>query len=102
MFNRNKDANGNLTFCEGAGGKNGSDIFNKTADFLQNIRNWIVSTDDNLTLDGIIYNKNVYSDIDQLKSAIIDKLNRIGIIFTKDAFDYLLSTNYDNVGYEGL
>ena len=102
VFNRNKDANGNLTFCEGAGGKNGSDIFNKTADFLQNIRNWIVSTDDNLTLDGIVYNKNVYSDIDQLKSAIIDKLNRIGIIFTKDALDYLLSTNYDNVGYEGL
>lgn len=102
VFNRNKDANGNLTFCEGAGGKNGSDIFNKTADFLQNIRNWIVSTDDDLTLDGVVYNKNVYSDIDQLKSAIIDKLNRIGIIFTKDALDYLLSTNYDNVGYEGL
>ena len=102
VFNRNKDANGDLTFCEGVGGKDGNDIFNKTADFLQNIRNWITSTDDNVTLDGVVYNKNVHSDIDQLKSVIIDKLNRIGIIFTKDAFDYLLSTNYDNVGYEGL
>lgn len=102
VFNRNRDKNGNLTFCDGMGGKNGTDIFNRTADFLQNIRNWITSTSDDLVIDGIVYNKNVHSDIEALKLQIIDKLNRIGIIFTKDAFDYMLSDSYGDISYDGL
>ena len=102
VFNRNRDKNGNLTFCDGMGGKNGTDIFNRTADFLQNIRNWITSTSDDLVINGIVYNKNVHSDIDVLKLQIIDKLNRIGIIFTKDAFDYMLSDSYGDISYDGL
>lgn len=102
VFNRNRDKNGNLTFCDGMGGKNGTDIFNRTADFLQNIRNWITSTSDDLVINGVVYNKNVHSDIDALKLQIIDKLNRIGIIFTKDAFDYMLSDSYGDISYDGL
>lgn len=102
VFNRNRDKNGNLTFCDGMGGKNGTDIFNRTADFLQNIRNWITSTSNDLVIDGIVYNKNVHSDIEALKLQIIDKLNRIGIIFTKDAFDYMLSDSYGDISYDGL
>ena len=102
VFNRNRDKNGNLTFCDGMGGKNGTDIFNRTADFLQNIRNWITSTSDDLVIDGVVYNKNVHSDIEALKLQIIDKLNRIGIIFTKDAFDYMLSDSYGDISYDGL
>ena len=102
VFNRNRDRNGNLTFCDGMGGKNGTDIFNRTADFLQNIRNWITSTSDDLVIDGVVYNKNVHSDIEALKLQIIDKLNRIGIIFTKDAFDYMLSDSYGDISYDGL
>lgn len=102
VFNRNRDRNGDLTFCDGMGGKNGTDIFNRTADFLQNIRDWITSTSDDLVIDGVVYNKNVHSDIDALKLQIIDKLNRIGIIFTKDAFDYMLSDSYGDISYDGL
>lgn len=102
VFSRSKDKNGNLVFCDGMGGKNGTDIFNRTADFLQNIRNWITSTSNDLVIDGVIYNKNVHSDIDALKLQIIDKLNRIGIIFTKDAFDYMLSDSYGDISYDGL
>lgn len=102
VFNRNRDKNGNLTFCDGMGGKNGTDIFNRTADFLQNIRDWITSTSDDLVIDGVVYNKNVHCDIDALKLQIIDKLNRIGIIFTKDAFDYMLSDSYGDISYDGL
>lgn len=102
VFNRNRDKNGNLTFCDGMGGKNGTDIFNRTADFLQNIRDWITSTSDDLVINGVVYNKNVHSDIDALKLQIIDKLNRIGIIFTKDAFDYMLSDSYGDISYDGL
>lgn len=102
VFNRNRDKNGNLTFCDGMGGKNGTDIFNRTADFLQNIRNWITSTSDDLVIDGVVYNKNVHSDIEALKLQIIDKLNRIGVIFTKDAFDYMLSDSYGDISYDGL
>lgn len=102
VFNRNRDKNGNLTFCDGMGGKNGTDIFNRTADFLQNIRDWITSTSDDLVIDGVVYNKNVHSDIEALKLQIIDKLNRIGIIFTKDAFDYMLLDSYGDISYDGL
>lgn len=102
VFNRNRDRNGNLTFCDGMGGKNGTDIFNRTADFLQNIRNWITSSSDDLVIDSVVYNKNIHSDIEALKLQIIDKLNRIGIIFTKDAFDYMLSDSYGDISYDGL
>lgn len=102
VFNRNRDKDGNLTFREGMGGKDHADIFGRTASDLSSIRNWITSSNDELILDGVTYNKNVYSDIDDLKTAIIGKLNRIGIIFTKDAFDYMLSDTYGDLGYDGL
>jgi len=102
VFNRNRDKDGNLTFREGMGGKDHADIFGRTASDLSSIRNWITSSNDELILDGVTYNKNVYSDIDDLTTAIIGKLNRIGIIFTKDAFDYMLSDTYGDLGYDGL
>ena len=102
VFNRNRDKNGHLTFREGMGGPKGQDIFSRTAKSLSDIRQWITSANDELTLDGITYHKNAYREIDVLKDQIISKLNKIGIIFTKEALDHMLSTAYGDIGYEGL
>ncbi len=102
VFNRNRDQNGHLTFREGMGGPKGQDIFSRTAKSLSDIREWITSTNDELTLDGITYHKAAYREIDVLKDQIISKLNKIGIIFTKEALDHMLSTAYGDIGYEGL
>ena len=49
------------------GGKKGQDIFSRTAKSLSDIREWITSTNDELTLDGITYHKAAYREIDVLK-----------------------------------
>lgn len=102
VFNRNRDQNGHLTFREGMGGPKGQDIFSRTAKSLSDIREWITSANDELILDGITYHKVAYREIDVLKDQIISKLNKIGIIFTKEALDHMLSTAYGDIGYEGL
>lgn len=102
VFNRNRDQNGHLTFREGMGGPKGQDIFSRTAKSLSDIRQWITSAGDELALDGVTYHKTAYREIDVLKDQIISKLNKIGIIFTKEALDHMLSTSYGDIGYEGL
>lgn len=102
VFKRERDENGNLIFNAGFGGQNGTDIFNRTASNLQKIKDFVSSANDTVTLDDASYNRNVFSDIVSLKEKIINDLNKIGIIFSKDAFDHMLSKNYNDLGMTGL
>lgn len=102
IFRRDRDKNGNLVFNEGMGGKNNTDIFSRTASLMEQIRNGLTSSNETITVNGTEYNKSVFDDIDLLKNVFIDSLNKIGIIFSKDALDNMLSTKYCGTDIDAL
>lgn len=102
VFRRERDKNGHLVFREGMGGANNTDIFSRTANFIQELRDGLTSSNESFTIDGVEYTKSVFDDIESLKTQFIDKLNTIGIIFSKDALNNMLSTKYCGTDVEAL
>ena len=102
VFRRERDKNGHLVFREGMGGANNTDIFSRTANFIQELRDGLTSSNESFTIDGVEYTKSVFDDIESLKAQFIDKLNTIGIIFSKDALNNMLSTKYCGTDVEAL
>lgn len=91
-----------LIFKEGMGGKNNTDIFSRTANFFETLRNALLSNADEIEIEGRKYNKLVYDDANLIKDQIISKLNNIGIMFEKDALDHMLAELYGGVDIEGI
>lgn len=102
VFKRERDKQGHLVFREGMGGANNTDIFSRTANFIQELRDGLTSSNESFTIDGVEYTKSVFDDIESLKTQFIDKLNTIGIIFSKDALNNMLSTKYCGTDVEAL
>ena len=91
-----------LIFREGMGGKNGQDIFSRTANFFESLRNALLSNANEITIEGQKYNKLVYDDANRIKDQIISKLNNIGIMFERDALDHMLAELYGGVDIDGV
>lgn len=91
-----------LVFKQGMGGTKGNDIFSKTAKFFIDARTQITGSDSDVTIDGIKYNLNDFEDISRIKDEIVHKLNTIGIMLERDAFDYMLSELYGGVDAESI
>lgn len=102
VFKRERNKQGRLVFREGMGGANNTDIFSRTANFIQELRDGLTSSNESFTIDGVEYTKSVFDDIESLKTQFIDKLNTIGIIFSKDALNNMLSTKYCGTDVEAL
>jgi hypothetical protein len=84
------------------GGKNGTDIFSRTAKFFEDVRTSLLSNSDNIEVDGVKYNTTVLDDASRLKDEIINRLNTIGIMMERDALDYMLSELYGGVEFDAL
>ena len=102
VFKRERDKNGHLIFNEGMGGAENKDIFSRTAGFIEKLREGLTSANQTFELDGIEYNKSIFDDIEDIKRLFIDKLNTIGIIFSKDALNNMLSNKYKGTGVDAL
>lgn len=102
VFKRERDKNGHLIFNEGMGGAENKDIFSRTAGFIEKLREGLSSTNQTFELDRIEYNKSIFDDIEDIKRSFIDKLNTIGIIFSKDALNSMLSNKYNGTGVDAL
>lgn len=102
VFKRERDKNGHLMFNEGMGGAENKDIFSRTAGFIEKLREGLTSANQTFELDGIEYNKSIFDDIEDIKRSFIDKLNTIGIIFSKDALNNMLSNKYNGTGVDAL
>lgn len=91
-----------LIFRDGMGGKNGEDVFSRTAKFFDDLRTALLNTADEITIDGAKYNKVVLDDANRIKDEIVHRLNVIGIMFERDALDYMLSELYRGVDIDAV
>lgn len=94
VFKRGRDKNNNLVFTDKQSSKRGEDIFNKTASFIQTLIAGLTSENGSVEINDVVYNVYDSADLNDLKNLFIDNLNRIGIIVSRDALDYMLSTEY--------
>lgn len=101
VFNRVK-VNGNLQFNDGFGGTNGNDIFSKTANFINELREKSGLDNGQIELEGNTYMFNDPSDFKIIKQYFIKALNNIGIMFNEADLDYMLSKKYGSVYNEAL
>ena len=101
VFNRVK-VNGNLQFNDGFGGTNGNDIFSKTANFINELREKSGLDNGQIELEGNTYTFNDPSDFKITKQYFIKALNNIGIMFNEADLDYMLSKKYGSVYNEAL
>ena len=101
VFNRVK-VNGNLQFNDGFGGTNGNDIFSKTANFINELREKSGLDNGQIELEGNTYTFNDPSDFKIIKQYFIKALNNIGIMFNEADLDYMLSKKYGSVYNEAL
>lgn len=93
VFNRGRDKAGHLIFMPGKGGKDGQDVFSKTADFIQDLVTSVESSG-TIKINDVEYDLNDSQDLNDVENLFIDHLNAIGIIVSKDALDYMLQTKY--------
>lgn len=91
-----------LLFRNGMGGTNGSDIFSRTAKFFSDLRTSMLSNVSEVTVDGVNYNLHIFDDVSRIKDEIIHRLNTIGIMFERDALDYMLSELYGGTDAESV
>lgn len=91
-----------LIFREGMGGKNGSDIFSRTAKFFVDLRQAIISSNSDIAVDGVNYDLNSFEDLGLIKDEIVHRLNTIGIMFERGALDYMLSELYGGVDADAV
>lgn len=101
VFNRVK-VNGNLQFNEGFGGTKGNDIFSKTANFINELREKSGLDNGQIELEGNSYTFNDPSDFKIIKQYFIKALNNIGIMFNEADLDYMLSKKYGSTYNEAL
>ena len=101
VFNRVK-VNGNLQFNDGFGGTNGNDIFSKTANFINELREKSGLDNGQIELEGNTYMFNDPSDFKIIKQYFIKALNNIGIMFNEADLDYMLSKKYGSTYNEAL
>lgn len=101
VFNRVK-VNGNLQFNDGFGGTSGNDIFSKTANFINELREKSGLDNGQIELEGNTYTFNDPSDFKIIKQYFIKALNNIGIMFNEADLDYMLSKKYGSVYNEAL
>lgn len=101
VFNRVK-VNGNLQFNDGFGGTSGNDIFSKTANFINELREKSGLDNGQIELEGTTYTFNDPSDFKVIKQYFIKALNNIGIMFNEADLDYMLSKKYGSVYNEAL
>lgn len=101
VFNRVK-VNGNLQFNDGFGGTNGNDIFSKTANFINELREKSGLDNGQIELEDNTYTFNDPSDFKIIKQYFIKALNNIGIMFNEADLDYMLSKKYGSVYNEAL
>ena len=101
VFNRVK-VNGNLQFNDGFGGTNGNDIFSKTANFINELREKSGLDNGQIELEGNSYTFNDPSDFKIIKQYFIKVLNNIGIMFNEADLDYMLSKKYCSTYNEAL
>lgn len=101
VFNRVK-VNGNLQFNDGFGGTNGNDIFSKTANFINELREKSGLDNGQIELEGNSYMFNDPSDFKIIKQYFIKALNNIGIMFNEADLDYMLSKKYGSTYNEAL
>ena len=101
VFNRVK-VNGNLQFNDGFGGINGNDIFSKTANFINELRDKSGLDNGQIELEGNTYTFNDPSDFKVIKQYFIKALNNIGIMFNEADLNYMLSKKYGSVYNEAL
>ena len=101
VFNRVK-VNGNLQFNDGFGGTNGNDIFSKTANFINELREKSGLDNGQIELEGNTYTFNDPSDFKIIKQYFIKALNNIGIMFNEADLDYMLSKKYGSTYNEAL
>lgn len=94
VFNRGRDKNNKLTFKENMGGKNGNDVFSKTAQFIQSLVTGAQTQSGKVTINEIDYDLHDTDDLNDIKNLFVNSLNNIGIIMSRDALDYMLSTAY--------
>ena len=91
-----------LLFRDGMGGKNGNDIFSRTAKFFGDLRQAFISSNSDISIEGVNYNLNSFEDLGRIKDEIIHKLNTIGIMFERGALDYMLSELYGGVDADAV
>ena len=91
-----------LLFRDGMGGKNGNDIFSRTAKFFGDLRLAFISSNSDISIEGVNYNLNSFEDLGRIKDEIIHKLNTIGIMFERGALDYMLSELYGGVDADAV
>lgn len=101
VFNRVK-VNGNLQFNKGFGGTKGNDIFSKTANFINELREKSGLDNGQIELEGNSYTFNDPSDFKIIKQYFIKALNNIGIMFNEADLDYMLSKKYGSTYNEAL
>jgi hypothetical protein len=84
------------------GGKNGQDIFSRTAKFFEDLRTALLGNNSEIEVDGVKYNKIVFDDANRIKDHIVNKLNAIGIMFERDAMDHMLAELYGGVDIDAI
>lgn len=102
VFSRNRDKNDNFVFLKGMGGANGTDVFSRTAKFMSDLRMALSQSNDTFVIDGNVYNKDTLENIALIKQELLSKLHQIGIMFSREALDYMLLTQYGNMGSSGM
>ena len=94
VFARTRDNNDNLRFVDNKLYPNHTDIFSKTAQFIDDMRQ-ALSTSGVSEIDGIEYNVDSLEDIAKLKKEFVHRLHQIGIIISEQALDHMLLNNSD-------
>jgi hypothetical protein len=84
------------------GGEDSTDIFSRTAAFITDLRQALSQASDEFTLDGKNYHKDSLENVAKIKSELISRLHQIGIIFSREALDHMLLTEYGDMGTNGM
>jgi hypothetical protein len=84
------------------GGARGQDVFSRTAKFISDLRLALSQSNAEFTLDGEQYYKDTLEDVAVIKQELLSRLHQIGIIFSREALDHMLLTQYGDMGSDGM
>jgi hypothetical protein len=76
-------------------------VFTDTATFIEQLISALAFNGES-SVGGIKYNPDNISDLEDLKTEFISRLNKIGIQFTKDALDYVLLNKHGSIGKQAF
>ena len=97
VFSRNLDENGNWKFNSGQ-----ENTFNEVSTFFKELRAGLLSPNLQISILGNAYLKDSQPGIDAIKNQLILQLHRIGILFSRDALDYMLTEQFGGLGADQL